>query len=108
MQVLAKEFGKLQRQLMELKAKYENEKKYKELDKKDDAKRQNFVGKGVHVMGKSPSDITNGIIYHYYLCISTFIRGANCGGNIRIAGAAATRQRYTLVQILHSIFIHAQ
>lgn len=57
---------------------------------------------------KPSSDITNGIIYHYYLCIGTFIRGANRGGNNRIAGTTATRQWYTLVQILQSIFIHAQ
>ena len=57
---------------------------------------------------KSPSDITNGITYQCYLCISTFIRGANRGGNNRIAGTTATRQRFTLVQVLQSIFIHAQ
>ena len=57
---------------------------------------------------KSPSDITNGITYQCYLRISTFIRGANHGGNNRIAGTTAARQRYTLVHILQSIFIHAQ
>ena len=60
LQVLAKEFGKLQRQLMELKAKYENEMRIKEeLDKKDDTKRQKFMSKGVHVMDAIPGSESN-------------------------------------------------
>ena len=60
MQVLAKEFGKLQRQFMELKAKYENERRIKEeLDKKDDMRRQKFVSKGVHVMDAIPGSESN-------------------------------------------------